>query len=142
MPRRGIIKKRKLVGDQKYGSTLIARFISTLLKKGKKNTAERIVYGAMDQIQGKTQGRPAEGLREGHRQRPAPARDQVPPGRRRDLPGAHRSRDEPVDLGRLPLADQVRRGARRPDHDRQADGRNPGRPVQQGRGGQEARRHP
>ena len=53
MPRRGIIKKRKLVGDQKYGSTLIARFISTLLKKGKKNTAERIVYGAMAQIQAK-----------------------------------------------------------------------------------------
>jgi small subunit ribosomal protein S7 len=53
MPRRGIIKKRKIAGDQKYGSTLIARFVSTLLKKGKKNTAERIVYGAMAQIQGK-----------------------------------------------------------------------------------------
>jgi small subunit ribosomal protein S7 len=53
MPRRGIIKKRPLVGDQKFGSTLIARFINTLLKKGKKNTAERIVYGAMAQIQGK-----------------------------------------------------------------------------------------
>jgi small subunit ribosomal protein S7 len=53
MPRRGIIKKRKIAGDQKYGSTLIARFVNTLLKRGKKNTAERIVYGAMAQIQGK-----------------------------------------------------------------------------------------
>jgi len=58
MPRRGIIKKRKLVGDQKYGSTLIARFVRTLLKKGKKNTAERIVYGAMAQVQGKIKDDP------------------------------------------------------------------------------------
>jgi small subunit ribosomal protein S7 len=58
MPRRGIIKKRKPTGDQKYGSVLIAKFISTLLKEGKKSTAERIVYGAMDQVQAKAKDDP------------------------------------------------------------------------------------
>ena len=58
MPRRGIIKKRKVGGDQKYNSPLIARFINTILKKGKKSTSERIVYGAMAQIQGKIKDDP------------------------------------------------------------------------------------
>jgi len=58
MPRRGIIKKRKVVGDQKFGSPLIARFVSTLLKKGKKSTAERVVYGAMEQVQQKSKDDP------------------------------------------------------------------------------------
>jgi len=48
MPRRGIIKKKKLPGDQKYSSTLIAKFINTFLKKGKKGVAERTVYSAME----------------------------------------------------------------------------------------------
>jgi small subunit ribosomal protein S7 len=58
MPRRGTIKKRKPVGDQKYGSILIAKFISSLLKEGKKNTAEKIVYGSLDMIQAKTKEDP------------------------------------------------------------------------------------
>jgi small subunit ribosomal protein S7 len=58
MPRRGIIKKRQITGDQKYGSTLVARFINTLLKKGKKSTAERIIYGAMEQVQQKAKDEP------------------------------------------------------------------------------------
>lgn len=58
MPRRGTIKKRKPVGDQKYNSILIAKFISSLLKEGKKSTAERIVYGALDQILAKTKDDP------------------------------------------------------------------------------------
>jgi small subunit ribosomal protein S7 len=62
MPRRGIIKKRKPVGDQKYGSTLVSKFISSLLKKGKKTTAERIVYGVMDQLQQKSKEDPLKAL--------------------------------------------------------------------------------
>jgi len=141
MPRRGIIKKRKLIGDQKYGSTLIARFISTLLKKGKKNTAERIVYGAMAQIQGKLKEDPLKAFEKasttsGPWSRPSPAAWAA------RLPGAHRSRDEPFHFGRRPLADQVRPGEGRTDHDGQAGLGSDGRPIQQGRGREKARRHP
>ena len=58
MPRRGIIKKRKPLGDQKYGSTLITKFITTVMQKGKRSTAENIVYGAMDIVQEKTKEDP------------------------------------------------------------------------------------
>jgi small subunit ribosomal protein S7 len=58
MPRRGIIKKRKLVGDQKYGSTLVTKFITTVMKEGKRSTAEGIVYGAMAIVQLKTKEDP------------------------------------------------------------------------------------
>jgi small subunit ribosomal protein S7 len=58
MPRRGIIKKRKIPADPFYNSTLVARFINLFLKKGKKSTAERVVYGTMEIIQEKTKEDP------------------------------------------------------------------------------------
>ncbi len=58
MPRRGIIKKRKILADPFYNSTLVARFINLFLKKGKKSTAERVVYGTMEIIQAKTKEDP------------------------------------------------------------------------------------
>lgn len=54
MPRRGIIKKRKIQADPFYNSTLVARFINLFLKKGKKSTAERVVYGTMEIVKAKT----------------------------------------------------------------------------------------
>ena len=58
MPRRGIIKKKKLPGDQKYNSTLVTKFINTFMKEGKRSTAERAIYAAMDVIQQKTKEDP------------------------------------------------------------------------------------
>jgi small subunit ribosomal protein S7 len=58
MPRRGIIKKRKIPPDPFYNSTLVSRFINLFLKKGKKSTAERVVYGTMEIIQEKTKEDP------------------------------------------------------------------------------------
>jgi small subunit ribosomal protein S7 len=58
MPRRGTIKKRKIQSDPFYNSTLVARFINLFLKKGKKSTAERVVYGTMEIIQTKTKEDP------------------------------------------------------------------------------------
>ena len=58
MPRRGIIKKKKLPGDQKYNSTLITKFINTFMKEGKRSTAERAVYATLDAIQQKTKEDP------------------------------------------------------------------------------------
>ncbi len=53
MPRRGKVKKRKLQPDHFYNSTLISKFVNTILKKGKKSLAEKIVYGAMEKVKQK-----------------------------------------------------------------------------------------
>lgn len=45
--------KREILPDRKFGSIPISKFINCLMKKGKKSTAERIFYGAMDIIAGK-----------------------------------------------------------------------------------------
>ena len=58
MPRRGIVKKRKTQPDPFYNSTLISRFISLSLKKGKKTVAENIVYNAMEIVKDKTKEDP------------------------------------------------------------------------------------
>ena len=58
MPRRGIIKKKKVQGDQKYGSTLITKFINTFMKKGKRSTAERAIYATMDAVKQKAKEDP------------------------------------------------------------------------------------
>jgi len=54
MPRRGIVKKRKLKPDHFYNSTIISKFINAVMKKGKKSLSEKIVYGSMEQVKRKT----------------------------------------------------------------------------------------
>ena len=58
MPRRGTIKKRKPQPDHFYNSTLISKFINTILKKGKKSLAESIVYRAMERVNQKSKEDP------------------------------------------------------------------------------------
>ncbi|MFQ5669396.1 MAG: 30S ribosomal protein S7 [Acidobacteriota bacterium] len=53
MPRRREVPKREVVPDPVYQSTLASRFINTIMTDGKKSTAERIFYGAMEVIKGK-----------------------------------------------------------------------------------------
>ena len=53
MPRRGTIKKRKPTPDHFYNSTLISRFVNTVMQKGKRSLAEKIIYGAMEQVKQK-----------------------------------------------------------------------------------------
>ncbi len=48
MARRRVAVKRTVLPDQKYNSTLITKFINSLMERGKKSTAERGFYGAMD----------------------------------------------------------------------------------------------
>ena len=50
MSRRRQAEKRPLVDDAKYHSTLVTRLINTVMICGKKNTAQRIVYSAFDNI--------------------------------------------------------------------------------------------
>ncbi|MBN2569054.1 MAG: 30S ribosomal protein S7 [Deltaproteobacteria bacterium] len=60
MPRRREISKRKILPDPQYSSVLVARFVNNLLKKGKKNTAESLLYGAFNIIEKKVNGSPLE----------------------------------------------------------------------------------
>src|SRR5581483_4054341 len=50
MPRRREVPKRVITPDPKYKSETVAKFISVVMKHGKKAVAERIVYGALDTI--------------------------------------------------------------------------------------------
>ena len=50
MPRRREIPKREILPDPKYSSGDVAKFINVLMESGKKSVAERIVYGAFEQI--------------------------------------------------------------------------------------------
>ena len=50
MPRRREVPKRIILPDPKFGSELLAKFVNTFMKDGKKSIAESVVYGALDAI--------------------------------------------------------------------------------------------
>lgn len=50
MSRRRQADKRSIAVDAKYNSSLVSRLVSTVMVSGKKTTAQRIVYGAFDNI--------------------------------------------------------------------------------------------
>lgn len=54
MSRRRITVKREILPDPRFGDRLISKFISLLMRCGKRSIAESICYGAFDQIQEKT----------------------------------------------------------------------------------------
>jgi small subunit ribosomal protein S7 len=58
MPRRREVPKREINPDPKFHDRLITKFINSLLKGGKRSTAERIFYGAMDIIEQRTREDP------------------------------------------------------------------------------------
>ncbi|MBP1602852.1 MAG: rpsG [Acidobacteria bacterium] len=54
MPRRRVIAKREAVPDPIYSSALLTKFINTVMKQGKRSTAEQILYKSLDIIKEKT----------------------------------------------------------------------------------------
>ncbi|UZP68617.1 30S ribosomal protein S7 [Desulfovibrio mangrovi] len=54
MPRKGPIPKREILPDPVYGSRLAARFVNRLMYDGKKGTAEKIFYKALEVLAEKT----------------------------------------------------------------------------------------
>ena len=48
--RRRRAEKRQITPDVRYNSELVSRLITTLMERGKKSLAQRIVYGAFDII--------------------------------------------------------------------------------------------
>ncbi|KKB61351.1 30S ribosomal protein S7 [Robbsia andropogonis] len=53
MPRRREVPKREVLPDPKFGNVDVTKFMNVLMLDGKKAVAERIVYGAFEQIQTK-----------------------------------------------------------------------------------------
>ncbi|MCM8640555.1 MAG: 30S ribosomal protein S7 [Accumulibacter sp.] len=60
MPRRREVPKRDILPDPKYGNVDVSKFVNTIMKSGKKSVAERIVYGAFDQVVSKSGKDPLE----------------------------------------------------------------------------------
>ena len=60
MPRRREIAKREIPADPLYNSPLVTKFISTIMRGGKRSTAERIMYKALAIGQEKTNDEPVK----------------------------------------------------------------------------------
>jgi small subunit ribosomal protein S7 len=60
MPRRAKIVKREILPDGRYNSRMITMFVNKLMERGKKSTAERIMYAALDKIETQTRKNPMD----------------------------------------------------------------------------------
>jgi small subunit ribosomal protein S7 len=58
MPRRREIPKREIPADPLYNSSLVTKFINTVMRDGKRSTAEQIMYGSLKIVQEKTSDDP------------------------------------------------------------------------------------
>ena len=50
MSRRKAAPKRKILPDPKFGNLKVAKFMNQIMKNGKKSVAEKIIYGAFDEV--------------------------------------------------------------------------------------------
>src|ERR1700676_1163434 len=58
MPRKGFVVRREVPADSVFGSDLVQKFINSMMWDGKRSNAQRIFYGAMEQIAQKTNDEP------------------------------------------------------------------------------------
>tara|TARA_B100001013_G_scaffold310539_1_gene215369 strand:- start:426 stop:896 length:471 start_codon:yes stop_codon:yes gene_type:complete len=58
MSRKKKAPKRKLIEDPKYKSLVLPKLINSLMYDGKKTTAEKIIYDALDKLKSKTKDEP------------------------------------------------------------------------------------
>lgn len=63
MPRRAKPKRRVPEPDPVFNDAEVAKFINRLMQRGKKSTAEKVFYRAMDRLDGKTDDKPLEVFR-------------------------------------------------------------------------------
>jgi small subunit ribosomal protein S7 len=54
MGRKKFVRKREILPDPKFNDVVVAKFVNSLLRCGKKSTAEGIFYGCVDNIQART----------------------------------------------------------------------------------------
>jgi small subunit ribosomal protein S7 len=55
MPRRREVPKREILPDPVYNSQLVTKFVNVMMQDGKKSTAERILYDALESISEKAE---------------------------------------------------------------------------------------
>lgn len=60
MPRRAQAIKREILPDAKYNNTTVARLINKVMMRGQKNTAEKIIYGALTIIEQQEKKEPVD----------------------------------------------------------------------------------
>src|SRR6266576_1855794 len=53
MPRKGEVRKREILPDPKYGDKVVAKFVNTIMNRGKKSVAESIFYRSLDIVTAK-----------------------------------------------------------------------------------------
>ena len=58
--RRRSAERRDILPDAKYGDQILTKFMNKVMLDGKKSIAEKIVYGALDNIEAKTKKNPVE----------------------------------------------------------------------------------
>ena len=64
MSRRHSAEKRLVLPDPKYKDVVLSKFMNQIMLDGKKSTAERIVYGALDLVEQRAKKDPVEVFRE------------------------------------------------------------------------------
>ncbi len=60
MPRKAKIEKREVLADPIYNSKVVSKLINKLMYDGKKQTSERIIYGAFDIVKEQTGEEPLD----------------------------------------------------------------------------------
>jgi small subunit ribosomal protein S7 len=50
MPRKGEVRRREILPDPNFHDRMVAKFINAMMGRGKKSTAEHIMYGALDLV--------------------------------------------------------------------------------------------
>jgi len=89
MPRRGFVSKRVVSPDPCTATLLVAKMIHAIMLDGKARVAENVVYGSLDVLKGKDEGRPRRGPEKSDREREnrwsrsSPAGSGAPPTRSR-----------------------------------------------------------
>ena len=58
MPRRKVAEQRPVLPDPKFNSQLVTKFINSIMRDGKRSTAEKILYGAFDIMKEKSKQDP------------------------------------------------------------------------------------
>ena len=65
MSRRKAAPKKKIFPDPKFGNLKVAKFMNQIMTDGKKSVAEKIIYGAFDEIAKKSDKEPVEVFEKG-----------------------------------------------------------------------------
>ncbi len=63
MPRKGPAQRREIQPDPIHKSVLVTQFVNKVLQRGKRSTAEKIVYDALEIVEEKTGGDPIAALK-------------------------------------------------------------------------------